>query len=66
MNTQDICNLRLEAQRKNNHSTENLVAKVHALALAMLNVTFDRGSMDNLVVGVLSLDSTTYSAWSYY
>lgn len=65
MNTQDICNLLLEAQRRNNHSTEHLPANVHALALAMVNAAFDRGSMDNLAAVVLALDSTAHSARSY-
>ena len=65
MNTQDICNLLLEVQRQNNHSTEYLPANVHALALAMVNAAFDRGSMDNLAAVVLALDSTTRPAQSY-
>lgn len=65
MNTQDICNLLLEAQRQINHSMEYLPANVHALALAIVDAAFDRGSMDNLAAVVLALDSTTHSARSY-
>ena len=44
---------------KNNQSIEYLLANVHTLALVMVNVTFDKGNMENITTIVLDLDSTT-------
>ena len=62
VNMQDIYSLLLKAWRKNNQSIEYLPTNVHALALAMVNVSFDRGSMDNLIIVVLDLNFTTHFA----
>ena len=65
MNMKNIYSVLLEEENKNNQSNQYLPTNVDALALAMVNVSFDRGSMDSLAIIVLALDCTTCSTQSY-